>query len=74
MKAIHAGKKKGDKLDSEKIARLIGGGTFPLSLSIHARSGPPATCPQRRMFLVRRRSELLAYAQLANQQYNHDHV
>jgi len=31
MKAIHGGKKKDDKIDSEKIARLMRGGTFPLS-------------------------------------------
>lgn len=31
MKAIHGGKKKDDKLDSEKIARLMRGGTFPLT-------------------------------------------
>ena len=30
MKAIHGGKKNDDKLDSEKIARLMRGGTFPL--------------------------------------------
>ncbi len=28
LKAIHGGKKKDDKLDSEKIARLMRGGTF----------------------------------------------
>ncbi len=31
MKAIHGGKKKNDKIDSEKIARLMRGGTVPLS-------------------------------------------
>ena len=31
MKAIHGGKKKNDKLDSEKIARIMRGGTFPMS-------------------------------------------
>lgn len=31
MKAIHGGKQKDDKLDSEKIARSMRGGTFPLS-------------------------------------------
>jgi transposase len=31
MKAIHGGKNKNDKLDSEKIARLLRGGTFPQS-------------------------------------------
>ncbi len=31
MKAIHGGKNKDDRIDSEKIARLMRGGTFPLS-------------------------------------------
>jgi len=31
MKAIHGGKAKSNKIDSEKIARLIKGGTFPLA-------------------------------------------
>jgi len=31
MKAIHGGKAKSDKIDSEKIARLMKGGTFPLA-------------------------------------------
>lgn len=31
MKAIHGGKSKNDKIDSEKIAKLIRGGTFPLA-------------------------------------------
>ena len=31
MKAIHGGKTKNDKLDSEKIARLMRGGNFPLA-------------------------------------------
>ena len=29
MKAIHGGKAKNDKIDSEKIARLLKGGRFP---------------------------------------------
>ena len=31
MKAIHGGKTKNDKIDSEKIARLLRGGMFPLA-------------------------------------------
>jgi hypothetical protein len=31
MKAIHGGKAKNDRIDSEKIARLLRGGTFPLA-------------------------------------------
>jgi len=72
MKAIHGGKKKDDKLDSEKIARLLRGGTFPLSYVYPREMRATRDLVRRRMFLVRRRSELLAHVQLVNQQYNHD--
>jgi transposase len=72
MKAIHGGKKKDDKLDSEKIARLMRGGTFPLSYIYPREMRATRDLVRRRMFLVRRRSELLAHVQLVNQQYNHD--
>ena len=35
MKAIHGGKAKNDRIDSEKIARLLRGGTFPLAFTHH---------------------------------------
>jgi transposase len=72
MKAIHGGKKKDDKLDSEKIARLMRGGTFPLSYVYPREMRATRDLVRRRMFLVRRRSELLAHVQMTNQQYNHD--
>jgi transposase len=72
MKAIHGGKKKDDKLDSEKIARLMRGGTFPMSYVYPREMRATRDLVRRRMFLVRRRSELLAHVQLTNQQYNHD--
>ena len=72
MKAIHGGKKKDDKIDSEKIARLMRGGTFPLSYVYPREMRATRDLVRRRMFLVRRRSELLAHVQLVNQQYNHD--
>jgi transposase len=70
MKAIHGGKKKDDKLDSEKIARLIRGGTFPMSYVYPRQMRATRDLVRRRMFLVRRRSELLAHVQLINQQCN----
>jgi transposase len=72
MKAIHGGKKKDDKLDSEKIARLIRGGTFPLSYVYPREMRATRDLLRRRTFLMRRRSELLAHVQLVNQQYNLD--
>jgi transposase len=72
MKAIHGGKKKDDKLASEKIARLLRGGTFPLSYVYPQVMRATRDLVRRRMFLVRRRSELLAHVQLINQQCNCD--
>jgi transposase len=72
MKAIHGGKKKDDKLDSETIARLMRGGTFPMSYVYPREMRATRDLVRRRMFLVRRRSELLAHVQMTNQQYNHD--
>src|SRR6185437_16019179 len=66
------GKKKDDKLDSEKIARLMRGGTFPLSYVYPREMRATRDLVRRRMFLVRRRSELLQHVQLINQQYNCD--
>lgn len=70
MKAIHGGKSKNDKLDSEKIARLIRGGNFPLAYVFPADLRPYRDLLRRRNFLVRRRSEVLAHVKLTNYQYN----
>ncbi|MAD80931.1 MAG: IS110 family transposase [Planctomycetaceae bacterium] len=72
MKAIHGGKKKDDKLDSEKIARLIRGGTFPLAYVYPRQMRATRDLLRRRNFLMRRRGELLAHVQLVNYQYNLD--
>ncbi len=72
MKAIHGGKKKDDKIDSEKIARLLRGGTFPLSYVYPREMRATRDLLRRRTFLMRRRSELLAHVQLVNHQCNLD--
>jgi transposase len=72
MRAIHGGKKKDDKIDSEKIARLLRGGTFPLAYVYPREMRATRDLLRRRTFLMRRRSELLAHVQLVNQQYNLD--
>jgi transposase len=72
MRAIHGGKKKDDKLDSEKIARLMRGGTFPMSYVYPREMRATRDLLRRRTFLMRRRSELLAHVQLVNHQYNLD--
>ena len=70
MKAIHGGKSKNDKLDSEKIARLIRGGTFPQAYVYPAELRPYRDLLRRRNFLVHVRSEVLAHIKLSNYQYN----
>jgi transposase len=72
MRAIHGGKQKNDKIDSEKIARLMRGGTFPMSYVYPREMRATRDLLRRRTFLMRRRSELLTHVQLVNQQYNLD--
>jgi transposase len=72
MGAIHGGKSKNDRIDSEKIARLIRGGTFPLSYVYPAQMRSTRDLMRRRMYLMRRRSELLAHIHMTYQQYNLD--
>ena len=69
---IYGGKKKDDRIDSEKIARLIRGGTFPLSYVYPREMRATRDLLRRRTFLMRRRSELLTHVQLVNHQYNLD--
>lgn len=72
MKAIHRGKAKNDKIDSQKIASLLRGGLLPQSYV------DPATmrCEQRAiscaaaLHLVRKRGQLLAHIQNTRAQYN----
>jgi transposase len=70
MKAIHGGKAKNDKLDSEKIARLLRGGTFPLAYVYPKEMRGTRDLLRRRTFLVRRRAELIAHVQNTFTQYN----
>ena len=44
MKAIHGGKAKNDKIDSQKIAILLRGGMLPQAYVIRPRCGRPAIC------------------------------
>ena len=61
MRAIHGGKSKNDRIDSEKIARLLRGGTFPLSYVYPAQMRSTRDLLRRRTFLMRRRGEALAH-------------
>jgi transposase len=70
MKAIHGGKAKNDRIDSEKIARLLRGGMFPLAYVYPKEMRGTRDLLRRRTFLVRRRAELLAHVQNTYTQYN----
>jgi transposase len=70
MKAIHGGKAKNDRIDSEKIARLLRGGTFPLAHVYPKEMRGTRDLLRRRNLFVRRRAELLAHVQNTFTQYN----
>jgi hypothetical protein len=61
---------KNDKIDSEKIARLLRGGTFPMSCVYPRQMRSTRDLLRRRCFLVRRRGELLAHLNNTFSQYN----
>ena len=70
MKAIHGGKAKNDRIDSLKIAVLLRGGMFPVAYVYPRTMRSTRDLLRRRMFLMRKRAELLAHIQNTNTQYN----
>ena len=70
MKVIHGTKTKNDKIDSDKIARLLRGGMLPQAYVYPAPMRSTRDLLRRRMFLVHKRAELLAHIQNTNSQYN----
>ena len=70
MRAIHGAKVKNDKVDSQKIAALLRGGTFPLAYVYPPEMRSTRDLLRRRTYLVRRRADLLAHIQNTNSQYN----
>lgn len=70
MKAIHGGKAKNDKIDSHKIAVLLRGGMLPQAYVYPANMRATRDLLRRRMYLTRKRAELLAHIQNTNSQYN----
>jgi len=70
MKAIHGGKAKNDKIDSHKIAVLLRGGMLPQAYVYPADMRATRDLLRRRMYLTRKRAELLAHIQNTNSQYN----
>jgi len=70
MKAIHGGKAKNDKIDSQKIATLLRGGMVPKAYVYPAEMRATRDLLRRRTHLMRKRAELLAHVQNTNSQYN----
>ena len=70
MKAIHGGKAKNDKIDSQKIATLLRGGMLPQAYVYPAEMRATRDLLRRRTHLMRKRAELLAHVQHTNSQYN----
>jgi transposase len=70
MKAIHGGKAKNDKIDSEKIAVLLRGGMLPQAYVYPAGMRATRDLLRRRTHLMRKRAELLGHVQNTNSQYN----
>ena len=70
MKAIHGGKAKNDKIDSQKIAGLLRGGLLPQAYVYPAGMRSTRDLLRRRLHLVRKRGELLAHIHNTRAQYN----
>jgi len=70
MKAIHGGKSKNDKIDSEKIAKLMRGGNFPLAHVYPQAMRATRDLLRRRNYFVHRRAEIQGHIKLTNYQYN----
>jgi len=69
MKAIHGGKAKNDKIDSQKIAALLRGGLLPQAYVYPADMRSTRDLLRRRLHLVRKRGQLLAHIQNTRAQY-----
>jgi transposase len=70
MKAIHGGRAKNDKIDSQKIAVLLRGGVLPQAYVYPAAMRATRDLLRRRMHLAHKRGEFLAHVQNTNSQYN----
>ncbi len=70
LKAIHGGKAKNDRIDSEKLAGLLRGGNFPEAYVYPAEMRSTRDLLRRRNYLVHKRAELLGHIQNTNSQCN----
>lgn len=72
LKAIHGGKVKNDKLDSEKLAMLLRGGNFTTAYAYPAKLRATRDLLRRRTYFVRLKAQLLTHLQIINHQHNFD--
>ena len=70
MKAIHGGKAKNDKIDSEKIAMLLRGGMLPQAYTYPKGMRATRDLLRRRMYMMHHRAEALAHIVNTFSQYN----
>jgi len=70
MKAIHGGKAKNDRIDSRKIAVLLRGGAIPMAYVYPQGMRATRDLLRRRLFFVRRRSELFSHVRTTFYQLN----
>ena len=70
LKAIHHGKTKNDRIDSEKLAMLLRGGNFPTAYVYPKEMRGTRDLLRRRCSIVRRRSGTIVHAQIVNHQQN----
>jgi transposase len=71
LKAVHGGKAKTDKIDAQKIARLLRGGMLPQAYAYPKGLRETRDLLRRPTYLVRRRAEALAHLVNTNSQDNH---
>jgi len=70
MKAIHGAKVKNDRIDSEKIAKLIQSGMFPLAYVYPREKRHIRDLLRRRLYFAQERGDIFAHIQLLNYQVN----
>jgi transposase len=70
MKAIHGGKAKNDRIDADKIGRLLRGGTFPPAYVYPKGMRETRDLLRRHMVLVHQRAALMTHLEIINAQYN----
>jgi transposase len=69
MKAIHGGKAKNEKIDSQKMAALLRGGMLPQASVYPAKMRATRDLLRRRRHLAHKRAELLAHVHNTNSPY-----